>query len=383
MASSKTKSQLRVCLWSPLPPPIGGIGRWAQRYVAAAPDHGIDVEVVNISPPPYARSERSGVRVDRLLPAVRALKQLATALRHRRPAICHVTTSLFWATPRDALALAMCRAAHVPTVLHIHGSNQMISWRNDLSPLARSLVDHTLRQATCVLTLSHELQDYLRTELPGLVVERVGNMVAADAETGLEPILPPRARGSDGMPMRPRVLFVGSVMPLKGVTELAQAALGLPDVELAIVGALGSAIDPVMMQAMQHALADLRATGRLLEVGELTPKEVMRAYLETDVFCLPSWREGLPNVVLEAMASGVPCVVTPVGAIPDVIAGDLAEVVPVGDAETLRETLARLLADPARQADLAKRGQASVLERYGVDVIMAQYRALYDGLPKR
>lgn len=359
---------LRVGLWAPVPPPLGGIGRWTLRYLEAAPRLGLDATVINTAPPPGGFTERSALRLDRARPTVRALSQLAGLLAARKLDVLHATTTLFWATPRDCLALAQCRAVGVPTVLHIHASNQIIAWRAALTRPQRWALDAVLRQASCVLVLSEELESYLTQQLPGLPVQRLGNMVALPDKPHPQ-VLATRTRR--------RVLFVGAVTPLKGVTELAQAVLDLPSVELAVVGGHGGAIDPSQGAAMAAALTRLRATGRLVELPEQTPEAVMQAYREADVFCLPSHREGLPNVLLEAMASGLPAVVTPVGAVPEVVRGDLAEVVPVAQPDMLRAALARLLGDAERRADLAQRAQAAVMARYSVDAIMAGYRTIY------
>ena len=374
MVNPSERRSLSIGLWAPLPPPLGGIGRWTLRYQAAAPSHGIRVAVANISPPAGAFTERSAFRLDRVRPAVGALSDLARILVAEHPDVCHLTTSLFWATPRDAVALALCRAARVPTVLHIRGSNQMIEWREGLDSARRRALDGVLRKASVVLVLSRELQVYLRSELPGLRVERIGNMVdLQEIDARAAPLLlPPR--------QRTRILFVGAHTPLKGLTELAQAVLGLPECDLVLVGGEGGAIDPGQRVAMNAALDRLRATGRLTECGELQPDDVTRIYREADIFALPTWREGLPNVLLEAMASGLPCVVTPVGAIPDVIAGGRALEVPVGDAAALQAALARLNGDPALRRSLGEKGKQAVLAEYSVPSVMEQYRALYETL---
>lgn len=360
---------LRVALWAPVPPPMGGIARWATQYLDAAPRHGLQLRLVNVAPPVDEFSEKSTFRWDRVGHAGRCLGQLAGLLARRQVDVAHLTTSLFWATPREAAALALCRAAQVPTVLNIRGSNQHIAWRRAMPALKRRALDATLRAADSVLVLSEELQAYLSAELPGLRVDRIGNFVSEPKPPTGDSALPPTQLC--------RVLFVGAVTPLKGVAELARAVLELPACELVLVGAPAPALDARAEADMNAALAALRVTGRLVETGALPPDRTLAAYQQADIFCLPTHREGLPNVLLEAMVAGLPAVVTPVGAIPEVVAPDLAEVTAVCDVNALRAALSRLANDADRRRDLGLRGQRSVRERYGVDGVIGQYMALY------
>jgi glycosyltransferase involved in cell wall biosynthesis len=364
---------LRIALWAPLPPPLGGVSRWTLRFRAAAPAQGLDVRVVDVAPRVASVDERSRFDLGRLSVAWRALRELRCVLRAERPDLCHVTTTLFWATPRDALALVLCRLHGVPTVLQVRASSQIVAWREGLRGLRRRGLDRMLRLADVVLVLSHELEEYLRLELPGLRVARIGNMVDVPdpAEAGGTPVLPGRRAAC-------RVLFVGYRMPKKGLAELAQAVLALPDCELAVVGGEGGgAIDPGADRRMQETLARLRTAGRLVETGELPPERVPHAYREADVFALPSHREGFPNTLLEAMAAGLPCVATPVGAIPEMLQDGCGELVPVGDARALGAALARLARDPEERARIGARARRRVLERWGTDTVMREYRALY------
>jgi len=379
-ASVCVSPSLRIALWAPLPPPLGGVSRWTLRFREAAPAHDLDVRVVDVAPRVSSVDERSRFDLGRLPVAWRALRELDRVLRTARPDVCHVTTTLFWATPRDALALALCRLHRVPSVLHVRASSQIVAWREGLHGWRRRALDRALRLADVVLVLSRELEEYLQAELPGLRVARIGNMADLPAPgTGpaRERVLPERRAPC-------RVLFVGYRMPMKGLAELASAVLALPDCELVVVGGEGGgAIDARAQERMQEALGRLRAAGRLVETGELPPERVAGAYLEADVFALPSHREGFPNTLLEAMAAGLPCVSTPVGAIPELLQHGCGELVAVGDAEGLRGTLERLARDPARRACLGERARQRIAERYGTDTVMRQYRALYAELDRR
>ncbi len=363
---------VRVALWAPLPPPMGGVGRWTERYLAAAPEQGLRVTLLNTAPPATGFSEKSAFRLDRLRPALSGLAKLTWLLARREVDLVHVTTTLFWATPREALVLEACRLAGVPTVLHVHSGNQIILWRDALPAVQRAALDRVLRLANHVVVLSQELEDYLTRALPGLAVSRIGNPVeVADPPPGPR-VFPPR-----GQPTR--VLFVGALTPKKGVAELAEAVLALPDVELALIGEVGEAIDPVASARMQAALTALGNDRRLLQVGEKTSEEVLRAYRESEIFCLPSHREGLPNVLLEAMAAGCACVATPVGGIPDVLEG-AGVLVPVADVPALTVALRRLAANPEQRARWGEAARAHVVATGSTTIVMAEYRALYDGL---
>jgi glycosyltransferase involved in cell wall biosynthesis len=366
-----SEKKIRVCLWAPIPPPTGGISLWAQKYMEVAERYGLCVTIVNIAPPVGEFSEQSAFRFNRLGVAFGAFLDLWRQLRHQRPDICHVTSSLAWATPRDAIAVLICRLHGVPTVLNIRVSTQVLELRESLSGFWRALFDRFMRWPNVVLVLSRELEDYLLRVLPGLRVERLGNMVRPHAEAvQTEPVLPAR---SD----RGRVLFVGSLTPLKGIIELARAIVAIPDCELVTIGELGAAADEQTGRQQTQALAALRDTGRLIEMGQLSPREVAKAYEEADIFVLPSHREGMPNVLLEAQAAGVPIVGTPVGAIPDILEGGCGELVPLKDEAALRQVLNELLQHPERRQELVRQGKERVAERYLIDVVMRGYVEIY------
>jgi glycosyltransferase involved in cell wall biosynthesis len=288
--------------------------------------------------------------------------------------VVHVTSSLFWATPRDALALALCRGCGVPVLLQVRASSQIVAWREGLGGVRRRLLDRVLRLADAVLVLSSELEEYLGRAIPGLRVERIGNMVTErerELEPAGEPLLPPRREPC-------RILFVGHRMPLKGLAELAEAVLGLEGCELAVVGGeAGGAIDAAADRRMADALARLRSRGCLVETGPVSPEQATRSYREADVFALPTHREGFPNTLLEAMAAGLPCIATAVGAIPEMLEGDCGILVPVGDVGALREALAGLIGNAALRARLGQSARERVAERYALEAVMRRYRALY------
>ena len=106
---------------------------------------------------------------------------------------------------------------------------------------------------------------------------------------------------------------------------------------------------------------------RLLTAADLGPdhREVFRVLRAGDVFCLPTFTDGLPIALLEAMALGLPAISTPVFAIPEAIRdGDTGLLVAAGDARGLARVVLALRDDPALRARLGERGRAHVLARF-------------------
>ncbi|WP_437894986.1 glycosyltransferase family 4 protein [Sorangium sp. So ce124] len=364
---------MRVALWGPIPPPDGGIARWMQNYLAAAPAAGIEADAVDTSPRSSGIETTSRFRFARVLRAADALGELRQLLARRRPDVVHLCTTLFWATAREGIAIEMCRRAGVPTVLHIRLSPQIIRWHRALPWPTRQAVRAVLGRAAAILTLSKELQAYMQDLLPGRRVVRVPNPVDTERYC---PAPAPRAEGA----APPRVLFAGLVTSQKGVLELARALLAVEGLTLMIAGKRGYGSDADHERQLDRALGELTRQGRLELLGEQPADAMPAVYRGTDIFCLPSHGEGLPNALLEAMASGLPCVVTPVGAVPEVIEGDegrVAIAVPPGNEAALRDALLSLRDDPSLRRRLGEAARVHTVRRYATRKVMAEYAALY------
>ena len=130
----------------------------------------------------------------------------------------------------------------------------------------------------------------------------------------------------------------------KGVPWLLEAVAGL-DLDLHLVGPVEPGFQPRL-----PANAVLR--------GPMPGHALAEEYRAADLFVLPSLEEGLPLVLLQALASGLPCVATPESGAEDI--GEGVALVPSRDSAALAATLAELAADAERRGDLGRAGRAAV-----------------------
>jgi glycosyltransferase involved in cell wall biosynthesis len=132
--------------------------------------------------------------------------------------------------------------------------------------------------------------------------------------------------------------------------------------------------------AVEDAVRRLGLTDRVRVLGERT--DVDRLLAAADLAVLATDWEGLPISVLEAMAAGVPVVVSDVGDVAATV-GEAARTVEPGSVPALAGALADLVGDPGGRARLGARGRALVTGRYGADRMLERYRGLYAALAGR
>jgi glycosyltransferase involved in cell wall biosynthesis len=111
--------------------------------------------------------------------------------------------------------------------------------------------------------------------------------------------------------------------------------------------------------------------------GVVSRDEMDRAYREADLFLIPSFGEGFPNSMLEAMRHALPVIGAPVGAIPEVIDTNGGVLVAADDAAGLARAALRLAGDPGLRAAMGAHNREVVRARYALDVVFARFDTLW------
>ena len=267
-------------------------------------------------------------------------------------------------------------APHLPLVISLHGSDVYVAER--LAP-ARVAARHAFARAGYVTACSDDLAR--RAIALGAATDRIETVPYGVDTARFHPdanlrSLRRRELGLDDS--TPLCLAAGRLVHKKGFEYLIDAVPDVPGLVLAIVGE-GTLSEVLRTRAEAQGVAS-----RVRFLGNQTQDRVGEYFAAADVICAPSVRDdsgnvdGLPNVVLEAMASGTPLVTTAAGGIGAVIQHERTGLlVAQRDARALADAINRLLRNPAEASDLGRAARAEVERSFGWDRVAARFENAY------
>jgi glycosyltransferase involved in cell wall biosynthesis len=354
---------LKVCLVAPLPPPYGGIANWSRMLLQYARRRA-DIRIHAVDTAPRWRAVHDTAAWKRVLGgSVQALRDLVkvswTLLRHQ-PDVTHLTTSGQLAVLRDVAVILTSRAFGRPVVYHLRfgrvpqiAEARTLEWR---------LLRRSLRLANVVVPIDAATETAVRRYVPDARVMRIPNCI--------DPAELPASTANPGGSRT--VMYLGWVIPSKGTGVLVEAWARIRSDGWRLL-VVGPGAD-----SYKQELAARYPAPNVEFAGEMAHDAAMRVMADADVVVLPSFSEGFPNVVLEAMTLGKAIVASSVGAIPEMLADECGVLVQPGDVEDLAHGLSRVLSDDERRAVVGHRARERALARYSIEAVFAQYRAIWE-----
>lgn len=310
--------------------------------------------------------------------------QLGRAVRRTRPVLVHYHTSRQLALVKDMLIAAWVRrCCRVKVVMHVHCSdiNSLLLAR------CRGVRRLQLRglRSCCdrIILLSHNvLSDFVGVLKPPMAGELRSQCAIMPNFTGI-----PDLSIRDGKARcHVNLFFIGNVGSRKGVYDILRVAARLKGVASApfgvtVAGPFDSAAEE---RRMRTAVEDLGVSDVVSFLGTVYGEEKDRAFREADVFVLPSYSEGVPLSMLEAMSYGIPVVVSDVGGIPEIVRdGVEGVVVKPGDTDGLLRALARLVDSPSDRRVMGRAARARIVASHTVENYMRQLEGLYASVLSR
>lgn len=345
-------SSTRVLMVGPSLSAAGGISSVMRTLVESDLSNRFDIQVVattGFGTGPIARVREIGC----------VLSSCAAVLSGRP--IVHVHMSSRGSFLRKSTVLWWAKLWRRQTLIHLHGGKFHIFATQN--PLTQWLVRRTFRAADAVVVLSPEWQQRIHeiTQRDDIIV--LPNPVFIPATTTV--------RG-------PGVVFLGRLSEQKGICDLIESLARLQEKGIVVPAILAGDGD---VGLVRDRVARLRFPDAI-EVPGWVGQSQVAGYLSTySVFCLPSYDEGKPVSLLQAMAHGLACVTTPVGGIPDVVVdGRNGLLVPPGDVDELTAALERLLTDNDLGVKLGLSARALVEADYEVSKVVRELESVYESL---
>ncbi len=275
-------------------------------------------------------------------------------------------TIAFFGIPSGPVALLLKLTTGTPYVVSLRGGDvpgfqpyDLALFHKLLGPIIRLLWRH----AAATIANSAGLQALGQKFAPELPIGVIPNGVNAST---FHPATEERAT-----PGPVRLLFVGRVVFQKGLDVLFRALAALPtelDWELEIIGD-GDARPALTLEAAQLGIAP-----RITFSGWQDRALIAERYRAADLFVFPSRDEGMPNVVLEAMASGLPIVATAIAGSEELVRdGENGHLVPPESAPALTDALARLIAQPETRRAMGRTSRERIEREYTWSRVAACY----------
>jgi len=346
----------------PLPPPTGGMATVLSNLRESALARRCRLTVLNNGKTtPEGRSMLTG-----FMSQLNLLVRLAGTIRRERIELVHIHTCsgiTFW---RDSLHMLTARILKCRVVCHIHGA-RFDEFIEAMGSLQKTFLRLAVKITSVVIVLSQEWLKKVRLSSVDANWRVIPNGVAI-----------PRSPRELQRKI-PSFLFLGNLGTRKGVHDLVEATgLAVKNGFQGVVNLAGGDTESGKKEELGRHIGECGCASKIHLLGIVSGQNKEDALAAADCFVLPSYAEGLPMAILEAMAYGLPIIATNVGAIPEVITdGQEGFLIEPGDVKALADRMVRL----GNDANLGRRmGQAAyrrVKADYSLDAMVDQLMNVY------
>lgn len=275
--------------------------------------------------------------------------------------IVHIHIATTQSAKRKQLFFYPAKWMKKKIIFHFHPSNEKFLFE----PYNQKLYKKLFSQADLILVLSEQWKKWLEESLG--ITEHV--------EVLYNPC--PKVNRREDI-RENNILFAGTIIPRKGYGDLIKAfakiAKKYPNWKVIFAG--NGEIENAKKIASEYGISN-----QIVFPGWINGKKKEETFQKASIYCLASDGEGFPMGVLDAWAYGIPCVVTPVGGIPDIIRDEVNGLIfPVGDIDTLASKLEKLITNKDLRTKIVKETDKYVNNEFNVSFINQKLGQLYSNL---
>jgi Glycosyltransferase len=287
--------------------------------------------------------------------------------------LIHIHTASGTSFIRNAMSIYLAKLFKIKIILHIHGAKFDVFYFNG-SILTKRVITQVLDKVDCIIVLSSNWEKFIRPITRNQNINIIYNPVDINLFTKKSGLI------SNNF-YRKNILFLGALEQRKGILDIIQAMPTIlakaPDVKLWLCG-------NGRTDHLEKMCEDLGVSESVKIFGWIDGKDKIDKIVNADLLALPSYHEGLPVAIIEAMAAGLPVVSTPVGGIPELIEnGKNGFLVPPGDKEALANAILDILLNPELQTKMASNNREKALQLFDMSIISNQIDSIYESVLKK
>lgn len=341
----------------------GGINQWGKNILDYYESNRDDLELIPISFDRHLSLIDTSTSIQRFINGLKdqitPIRKAIRAMREEKPDVIHICTSAGMGCIRDYLLVSYARRHHIRSIIHLHFGRmpELLKtnnreWRILTAVLKKCDVVVPMNKPTEAVLYDNGFKNvkYLPNPLSNGIVEHINEL------------------GGTINRCPKRLLYVGHVYETKGVVELVEGCRDIEEVRIRIVGKYTKDIYNKLVSIGTKT----NNAGFIDFAGEISHEEVLKEFMEADLFVFPSYTEGFPNVILEAMACGCPIIASNVGAIPEMLDMDNE---PCGicikpkSSKEVHDAVAFLLNDEEQKKVFSERARRRVNTMYSMPVV--------------
>ena len=356
----------RVCMIVQQRDVKGGIAAVTEGYYGSRLCSDYDIT--------FIESYCDGSKFAKLKKVMKAYRQFNRLLNSdNRPELVHMHTSFGPSFYRSVLFINKAASAGIPIVNHIHGADFDEFYRN-ASENKKKKIRKIYGKCDEIVTLSDEWKDMIAETTDADKIHVICNYSMPQAKEEIEHIAEKRYNDH-------QVLFLGEIGKRKGAYDLPDIITAVcekdPNVEFVIAGE-GSAKEDVQRLIQKSYIDNVRFP------GWVRGAEKKKLLMESSVYFLPSYQEGMPMSILDAMGYGLPVVSTDIGGIPQIVRnsddGENGILCRPGDKDAMADALLSYLTDEKLQHAAGVKSLEIVKNEYSLEKHIDKIEDVYSKL---
>jgi glycosyltransferase involved in cell wall biosynthesis len=279
----------------------------------------------------YVESYKDGGKFTKLLKSIKGYFHFAKVLLLEKPELVHIHSSFGPSFYRKIPFIYMASWAKKPIINHCHGAD-FDSFYLNASNIKKKLIKKIYNKCTVMIALSDEWKERLSLIVQNDHIELIENYSRIHEDAIIEKV---------NQKINGQILFLGEIGQRKGCYDIPavveRVVEKFPNVKF-VLGGTGD------IETIQNLLREKGVENNVVFPGWVRGQEKDRLLRESDIFFLPSYNEGMPMSILDAMGYGLPIVSTCVGGIPKIVHdGENGHVCKPGDAQAFSDALIKIL----------------------------------------